>query len=87
MKSSLLATPSHVIEKVNRIIYYFLWNGKDEVSLSETAAAALGSLLLTNSNIDDCYQKLASINVNTLILLLVNYSLILHTEAMIIMSE
>ena len=57
MKSSLLATPSHVIEKVNRIIYYFLWNGKDEVSLSETAAA-LGSLLLTNSNIDDCYQKI-----------------------------
>ena len=56
MKSSLLATPSHVIEKVNRIIYYFLWNGKDEVSLSETAA--LGSLLLTNSNIDDCYQKI-----------------------------
>ena len=37
MKSSLLATPSHVIKKVNRIIYYFLWNGKDEVSLSESA--------------------------------------------------
>ena len=43
-------------------------------------SAALGSLLLTNSNIDDSYQKY-------LILLLVNYSLILHTEAMIIMSE
>ena len=56
MKSSLLATPSHVIEKVNRIIYYFFWNGKDNMSLSESAA--LGSLLLTNSNIDDSYQKI-----------------------------
>ena len=56
MKSSLLATPSHVIEKVNRIIYYFFWNGKDKVSLGESAA--LGSLLWTNSNIDDSYQKI-----------------------------
>ena len=56
MKSSLLAAPSHVIEKVNRIIYYLFWNGKDKVSLGESAA--LGSLLLTNSNIDDSYQKI-----------------------------
>ena len=47
----------------------------------QSESAALGSLLLTNSNIDhDSYQKY-------LILLLVYYSLILHTEAMIIMSE
>ena len=56
MKSSLLATPSHIIKKVNRIIYNFLGNGKDEVSLSESAA--LGSLLLTNSNIDDSFQEI-----------------------------
>ena len=56
MKSSLLAALSHDIKKVNRIIYYFLWNGKDKVSLRESAA--LESLLLTNSNIDDSYQKI-----------------------------
>ena len=52
----LLAAPSHVIKKVNRIIYNFLWNGKAKVSLGESAA--LESLLLTNSNIDDSYQKI-----------------------------
>ena len=30
--SSSLLTPSHVIKKVNHIIYNFLWNGKDKVT-------------------------------------------------------
>ena len=30
--SSLLSTLSHVIKKVNHIIYNFLWNGKDKVT-------------------------------------------------------
>ena len=34
MKSSLLAALSHDIKKVNRIIYNFLWNGKDKVNRS-----------------------------------------------------